>query len=402
MLKILIASEDGERLAELARLVAASGNYQVMRLQATPGSLSTHACQLRGADALIIDQPGGGATQMLGIEVLRQQYPDLPCILVTQTQQPDDLIRALRAGVSDVLGWPLERAQLTEALTRLEANHTPRARDEARVIAFVSSKGGAGASFIASNVGYTLATHEQKRVLLIDLNTQFSDTHFLVSSKTPPATLSEVCAQVDRLDDAFLEACLTRVTKGFDVLAGATDPIKAGEIKKEKIEYVLSMVSPLYDFVLVDIGQAINPLSIAVLDHSDQICVVVQPTIAFARTGRRLLDILHGLHYAADKIRILVNRHGKRDELPRATLEQVFGQRLFHMLPDDASAVDESICQGIPIAQGQRNSAMAKALVALADILATARENERHAPQEKGFSLSKLFARTKTSSPNIA
>ncbi|MDE2203490.1 MAG: pilus assembly protein CpaE, partial [Burkholderiaceae bacterium] len=82
--------------------------------------------------------------------------------------------------------------------------------------------------------------------------------------------------------------------------------------------------------------------------------------------------------------------------------EQVFGQRLFHMLPDDASAVDESICQGIPIAQGQRNSAMAKALVALADILATARENERHAPQEKGFSLSKLFARTKTSSPNIA
>ena len=402
MLKILIASEDGERLAELARLVSASGTYQVMRLQAAPGSLSTHACQLRGADALIIDQPHGGTTQMLGIEVLRQQYPDLPCVLVTQTQERDDLIRALRAGVSDVLTWPLERAQLTAALTRLETNYTPRTKDEARVISFISSKGGAGSSFITANVGYALATYERKRVLLIDLNTQFSDTHFLVSNKTPPATLSEVCAQVDRLDDAFLEACLTRVANDFDVLAGASDPIKAGEIKKEKIEYVLSLVSPIYDFILVDVGQAINPLSIAVLDRSDQICMVVQPTIAFARTGRRLLDILQGLHYPAEKLRILLNRHGKRDELPRSTLEQVFGQKLFHMLPDDAAAVDDSICQGMPIAQHHRHSSMAKALVTLAGILATARENDRHAPQEKGFSLSKLFTRAKTSSPNIA
>ena len=36
MLKILIASEDGERLAEIARLLAASGSYQVMRLQDAP------------------------------------------------------------------------------------------------------------------------------------------------------------------------------------------------------------------------------------------------------------------------------------------------------------------------------------------------------------------------------
>ena len=402
MLKILIASEDGERLADLARLVAAAGSYQVMHLHAAPGSLSTHACQLRGADALIIDQPSGGPSQMLSIELLRQQFADLPCILVTQTQERDDLIRALRAGVSDILTWPLERAQLTTALTRLETNHIPRTREEARVIAFISSKGGAGSSFIASNVGYTLAAHEHKRVLLIDLNTQFSDTHFLVSNKTPPATLSEVCAQVDRLDDAFLEACLTRVAKDFDVLAGASDPIKAGEIKKDKIEYVLSLVSPIYDFILVDVGQAINPLSIAVLDHCDQICVVVQPTIAFARTGRRLLDILHGLHYPAEKLRILVNRHGKRDELPRSTLEQVFGQKLFHVLPEDASAVDDSICQGMPIAQHHRSSAMAKALMALANVFATARENDRHASQEKGFSLSKFFSRAKTSSPNIA
>ena len=142
MLKIWIAHEGGERRAESARLLAASGSCRVKRLQDAPANLPSHACQLRSADVLIIDQAYGGTPQMQCIEALRQQHPDLPCILVTQSQQPDLLIRALRAGVSDVLAWPLERGQLADALKRLETNFTPRAREEARVIAFVSSKGG--------------------------------------------------------------------------------------------------------------------------------------------------------------------------------------------------------------------------------------------------------------------
>ncbi|MGT2493954.1 AAA family ATPase [Cupriavidus basilensis] len=113
--------------------------------------------------------------------------------------------------------------------------------------------------------------------MLIDLNNQFSDTSYLVSDKTPPSTLPEVCSQIERLDDAFLEACLTRVHDGFDILAGASDPIKAGEIRKEQLEYIISVASPRYDFILFDIGQSVNPLSIAALDRSDRICVLVQP-----------------------------------------------------------------------------------------------------------------------------
>lgn len=402
MLSVLIVSENPERLAELSRLVSASGAYQTLRLQTTPEALLSQGSYLRNAAGLILDQQDVGPSYMQSIEALRRQYADLPCILITQTQQSDMLIRALRAGVSDVLAWPLDKNQLVDALGRLEARHADKPREEARVVAFVSSKGGNGTSFIASNVGYNLAVHEHKRVLLIDLNTQFSDTHALVCDKTPPATLSEVCAQIDRVDDAFLDACMTRVHDGFDILAGASDPIKANEIKKDRIEHILSRVSASYDFVLVDIGQAINPLSIVALDHSDQICVVVQPTIACARTGTRLLDILRGLHYTQEKIRVLVNRHGKHDELSHAALEKIFGGKIFHYLPDDPGAADTAICHGVPVSVEHKNSAIAKSLLALSDILATADENARYARPDKGFSLSKLFLRSRASSPSAA
>ncbi|MCZ7171569.1 hypothetical protein NK326_24575, partial [Salmonella enterica] len=84
-------------------------------------------------------------------------------------------------------------------------------------------------------------------------------------------TLPDVCAQIDRMDAAFLEACLTPVADGFDVLAGAADPIKAASVRKEQVEWILSLALPHYDFVLVDAGQAIDPVSIGVLDRSDRI-----------------------------------------------------------------------------------------------------------------------------------
>ncbi|QOT77293.1 AAA family ATPase [Cupriavidus basilensis] len=395
MLKILIASEDAQKLDEISRLSAGIGNFQTMSLLEGPARFPFHGSQMQLADLLIIEQTVVGASQMHSIEALREQHPELPCILVTPNPSSDCLIKALRAGVRDVLAWPLDRTQLAEALRRVEASHVPRNRELAQVISFISCKGGAGTSFLASNLGYALGAQLGKRVLVIDLNRQFGDLTYLVSDKPPPSTLPEICSQIERMDAAFLDACLTHVESNFDILAGATDPIKASQIQKEKLEWILSVVQPVYDFVIVDIGQALDPLSIGLLDRSDRICVVVEPTIAFARPGRRLLDILRALHYSADKVHILLNREGRRNALARSALGDVFGMKIFHALPDDSSAVDEAISHGEPVAKSHKRSAIAKAILALGTQFVAATGAERRAQQDSVSPLRKLMLRTR-------
>ncbi|PMY00616.1 response regulator, partial [Pseudomonas sp. GW460-13] len=80
-----------------------------------------HASRLRMADLLILELPAINAPQMQAIESLRQQHPELPCILITQAPSSEVLIKAMRAGIRDVLSWPLDKGQLAEALKRVES-----------------------------------------------------------------------------------------------------------------------------------------------------------------------------------------------------------------------------------------------------------------------------------------
>ncbi|MFC4519344.1 AAA family ATPase [Cupriavidus pinatubonensis] len=396
MLKILIASENTERLAEINRLCAAVGNFRAMSLQEGLARFPLHAGRLRMADLLIVELPDLGPAQMLSIEALRQQHADLPCILVTQAPGPDVLIKAMRAGIRDVLSWPLDKGQLADALKRVEATHVPRAHEAAQVISVISCKGGVGTSFVTANLGDTIARQHGKRVLVVDLNRHFGDLTHIVTDKTPPSTLPDICSQADRMDAALLDASLVHVDNGFDLLAGAADPVQATHIQKEKLEWILSVAQPNYDFILVDMGQNIDPLSISVLDQSERIYVVTEPAMACGRPGRRMLDILRALHYPASKIQLVLNRMGRKSEVPRATMEEIFGMKVAVVLPDDPSAVDEAVSHGEPVGKLSRRSAITRALQGMAAQLAAPPENGRHGKADVVSPLRRLMLRTKS------
>ncbi len=104
------------------------------------------------------------------------------------------------------------------------------------VMAFLSCKGGSGATFLATNLGYAIAAIQKKRVLLIDLNLQFGDAALFVSDRRPAATLSDVVRDIDQIDAALVQSSVVEVLPNFGVLASPEDPTHAAEIRPEHVE----------------------------------------------------------------------------------------------------------------------------------------------------------------------
>ncbi|KVE53397.1 AAA family ATPase [Burkholderia vietnamiensis] len=366
MINILVASDDTARLMQIARLVTDAGRYRVTRAAGRPSQIEHRTDGLDSFDILLIDSGQIDATELAALERICRQHPGLTGILVSADASPQMLLDAMRAGARDVLQWPIDAAALARALERAAAQSTRRDGDDTLIISFTSCKGGAGTSFVASNVAYEISEQFKRRVLLIDLNQQFADAAFLVSDETPPSTLPQLCAQIERIDGAFLDASVAHVTPTFHVLAGAGDPVKAAEMREDALEWILGVAAPRYDFVIFDIGVSISALSMVALDRSDQIQLVLQPAMPHVRAGRRMLEILVSLGYSSDQLRLVVNRMTRAGERTRTALEEVLGLHASTTIPDDADTVREAIDQGYPVSRLARTAGVARAVHACA------------------------------------
>lgn len=321
------------------------------------------------------------------LERLAKHYPDASFMLLTGDHQQDLLIRAMRAGVREVLQLPLNHRAFHEAMDRIAASTGVVNVRDGKVMAFISCKGGSGATFISTNFGYALATLADKKVLLIDLHGQFGDAALYVSDQRPPMTLSDVCAQIARLDGPFLESCLVHVTPNFGVLAAAEDPSHAVELKAEHMDAILRVARQHYDFILFDVGRQIDAISLRALDSADAIYPVLQLGLPDIRDGRRLLDIFRSLGYPAENTRLIVNRYEKGGKLRLQDLQSALGAEIMHTIPNDYLAVTDSVNQGVPVMRLARTAPVARSLAELVEATTSQRR-----PENKGL-FDRLFGR---------
>jgi pilus assembly protein CpaE len=370
MIDIFLISSSAERTPHIvARLDQSSVAYRLRTAYCPVRQLRRYAREIRSADLLLVDDIDLSARDLDGIEEALACSPAMQCMIITPAPSLALLTAAMRVGVRKVLSWPLDAAEIAVALAHIAAKKSTAARHAGRIVSLVSSKGGSGTTLIAVNLAYSLASLRDTRVLLIDLSQQFGDASLLMADKPPPATLADLCAQIDRLDAALLDSCMMHVHANLDVLAGAGDPLKAAELQPAQLEKILALVRERYDAVLIDVGQSLNPLTIHALDHSDAICMVVRQNLLYLHGGHRMLDIFRELGYPPSKVRVVVNQYDKNARVNLPMLEQTLGAKVAHQLPRDEPQVNEALNRGVPLVTSARDSALAQGICLLANML---------------------------------
>jgi pilus assembly protein CpaE len=386
-MRALLISRDSHLYAELAAQGAA--RVPPLHLGATRAGLR-EALDRPDPDApqlVIVDASNLEPSEANLLERLGRQYPTAQLMLLTTQHQPDLLITAMRAGVRELLQLPLVHPAFHEAMDRIASAAGISTMRDGKVLAFIACKGGSGATFISTNFGYALASLAGKKVLLIDLHGQFGDAALYVSDQKPAMTMSDVCAQIARIDGPFLESCLVHVTPGFGVLAAADDPSHERQAKPEHIDTILRVARQHYDYVLLDVGRQIDAVSLRALDVTDTIYPLLQLALPDIRDARRLLDIFRSLGYVLDNIRLIVNRYEKGGKLRLQDLHAALGCEVVHTFPNDYIAVTDSVNQGVPVLQLSRSSAAARSLADLVELVTAQRVHE-----SRGL-LGRLFGR---------
>ncbi|MES2129182.1 MAG: AAA family ATPase [Pseudomonadota bacterium] len=369
-MRLTVVSKDAMQLAELTRLLRERSNADDISPVAGTLERLVGMSDMAAPDILLLAQNDLQAPDLERLERFGNLFPSTAFILVSPLQTPEFLLQAMRAGVREVVPAPANAGTLFAAIRRIAEKRENRAHANAKIIAFVSCKGGSGATFLAANLGYALATAEDKRVALLDLNLQFGDASLFVSDQRPVATLTDVAKQIHRLDPSFLSASMVHVLPNFGVLAAPEDPVHASEIKPDHIDVLLKLARRHYDFIILDVGRTLDAVSVRALDQADIIFPVLQTTLPYIRDGARMLDVFRSLDYRKDKIKIIVNRHEKGGEITLRDLEKAYDTRIHMTVPNHYDAAANSVNEGVPILKLAKTSPISKVLLRFAHELA--------------------------------
>ncbi|WP_230427426.1 AAA family ATPase [Collimonas humicola] len=327
-------------------------------------------------DLMLVEGMCCDPAELAQVEYVTTHHPSIAVILLCATHTPEFLINSMRAGVREVLPSPVTPAALEAAVGRIAAKRIGgRVKAPGRILAFMPCKGGSGATFLATNLGWQLA--ETKSVLLIDLNLQFGEALSFVHDGDPASTVADVARDISRLDATFLAASTVRVAPNYSILAAPEDPAQAMELKPEHIDAILNLAVTQYDFILLDAGRNLDTLTIKALDRADRIFPVLQAGLPYLRNAKKLLAIFRSLGYPANKVELIVNRFEKSGEIGVDRIRNSLGAVTLHTVPNSYKEVNDSINHGDPMIETARSNAVTKNLAAFALSLSPREEESR-------------------------
>jgi pilus assembly protein CpaE len=319
-------------------------------------------------DLLLVDGIGCDAEGLAPIEELATRHPNIAVVLLCPDCSPEFLLRAMRAGVREVLPSPVPPDELAAAVTRFCGKlRAARASATGKVLAFIPCKGGSGATFIATSLGYQLA--ETRSVLLVDLNLQFGDALSFVHDGRPPSTLADVARGVQRLDASFLAASTVKVAPNFSILAAPDDHTQSVEVTPAQVDAILALAVQHYDFVLLDIGRPISTLSIKALDRAHAIYPVMQASLPSIRNAKKLLAIFKSLDYGLDKVELVVNRFERKAAIGTAEIERALGKFTVHTVANSYRHVTAAVDHGEPLMESSPSDPVLRDLARIAETL---------------------------------
>jgi pilus assembly protein CpaE len=307
-------------------------------------------------DLAVVDIRSGTSTAVEAIERLRASWPSTSIFAVAASAEPDQILRAMRAGANEYLAWSRGEpaAALSEsfqtALKRTVDRNRP-SRDSARsgvTLSFFGAKGGAGTTTLAVNSSIDIARLSKRPTLIVDLH-QFTGEVSLFLGVRPRFTVIDALDNLHRLDQEFLKELVVRHKSGLDILAGGDQIDRPGPHDAPAVEQLLQMLGRSYDFIVVDAGTVTGTVADVAVFAADSIYLVANPDIASVRNAHRIVDRFEQLGSGKDKIRILLNRISDQNQIGPKQIESTLGHSVYMSFPSDYGVVSAAMNSGVPL-----------------------------------------------------
>jgi pilus assembly protein CpaE len=289
-------------------------------------------------------------------------------IVIGPAGHPEAARLAVRSGAKDFLTEPLTRSDLLAALqrVRLELRRRPGIAAAGIMTAFVGAAGGAGTSFVASNVAHVLAGVGKRPTVLVDLDLNFAPLAHYLDLK-PERGILQALEVVDSLDEHALSGYSAMHRSGLRLVSAIPGPVVLSkDLSVQRVSALFELLARHHRHVVVDVPRALDTVNAMVLDLCKQVYIVLQQSVVHVRNASRLARILRDeIGVPADRIRVIVNRYSKDAAVEMEDIRRALDVPEPIAVPGQYKSALESIDTGVPISESEPAAGLSRALASV-------------------------------------
>jgi pilus assembly protein CpaE len=380
LLRTIIIDSDEPTQANLQRIITGTSSVIVGEFSTIAEALPTAAAYR--PDVVIAEIPtesgrnGDAATS--SIEHLVRVLPDAAVLVTGPTQSAHLVIKVIRAGAVDYVGRPVKEEEIKAALEKVARSRPTAAVQQRRgkVFSVFSAKGGVGVTTVATNLAVCWAKHSPGRTVLVDLDTRQSDIATFLNLHSQYSVL-DAFENIGRMDESFLRRLLTEHASGLSVLSGPA-PMGRVKLRPEQVQAGIEILRSYFDHVVLDLHHDLDSATVAALEASDTIFLLVRQNVSALRLGAAALEALRQLGLELKKVKLALVRECTGEDVTLKQVREMFGMPIYWQLPSDYSSVVTAINSGEPLVTALPRCKIAKSLRQLSESIAD--QQPREAP----------------------
>jgi pilus assembly protein CpaE len=355
---------------------------QRSHLRSYPASRELGTTFARGATYLCFLDVAANRDRALEVlsELVQSGLP-VQVVVLMSSDDPDLILRCVRAGAADFLLEPFTGEQVQAALGKL-ARIQPTAddgREPGKIFAVMPAKGACGATTIACNLAFQWKRLGSKKVMLADMDALTGTLSFLLKIKSTYSFL-DVLSRAHELDKDLWNAMMTPVN-GVEVLLAPEMMVEGGQDLRDPSP-ILEYARRNYDVVILDTSGVYGEWNLNQARLANEILLVTTNELPALQAAQRALSYLDTNRIGRWKIRLLVNRYHRDIGLSREVIGTALHTEVFEIVPSDYEAVQKALMEGKPIPPA---SAFGKAILQVADRLGARAEAGKKASGLSGL-----------------
>jgi pilus assembly protein CpaE len=343
--------------------------------------------------ALAITAEDESDVGLLGEVIRTAKTRGIRVIIVADGVSPATLHQLLKLGADDFMPYPLSDGALHDAVERIKtasanpeasdgiagppsegaaANAKPTMEGQGAVFAVQNLAGGTGATTLACNLAWELATVARKNapsVCLLDFDLQYGSVATYLDLPRREVVV-EFLQDAHTMDvDAFRQAMVAYGDK-LSVFTAPPEILPLDIMGPDEVEAILNLARQCFDIVVVDMPRSLVVWTETVLNRSDIYFATMELDLRSAQDAMRFIKALRAEDLPLEKVQYVLNKApGGMDMTGKGRIKKLaesLGVQIKTHLPDGGKQVQQAGDNGQALADSAKKNPLRKEIAKLA------------------------------------